>query len=60
VDEVRTQLHADHPHSQEVGHFLATVRGERPVICSGEDGRESVRLILAAYQSADTGVVVKL
>jgi predicted dehydrogenase len=60
VDETRTQLHADHPHTQEVGHFLASIGGEHPVICSGEDGRESVRLILAAYQSADTGVVVKL
>jgi predicted dehydrogenase len=53
-------LHTDQPHTQEVGHFLASIRGECPVICSGEDGRESVRLILAAYESADSGVVVTL
>ncbi|HKI57120.1 MAG TPA: Gfo/Idh/MocA family oxidoreductase [Trueperaceae bacterium] len=40
------------PHSRHVTAFLAAVRGEGPVACSGEDGREAVRLVLAAYESA--------
>src|SRR5690606_2821703 len=39
-------------HTRHVMAFLAAVRGEGPVVCSGEDGREAVRLILTAYQSA--------
>ncbi|PYE49441.1 Gfo/Idh/MocA family protein [Deinococcus yavapaiensis] len=40
------------PHSRNVADFLAAIRGERSVICTGEDGREAVRLILASYESA--------
>ncbi|WP_027483367.1 Gfo/Idh/MocA family protein [Deinococcus pimensis] len=40
------------PHSRNVLEFLEAVRGERRVICSGEDGLEAVRLILASYRSA--------
>ncbi len=39
------------PHSRHVAAFLSASRGEGPVICSGEDGREAVRLVLAAYDS---------
>jgi predicted dehydrogenase len=48
-------------HSGESGHrasvaaFLATLGEERPVVCSGEDGREAVRLVLASYESARLG-----
>ncbi|WP_183985538.1 Gfo/Idh/MocA family protein [Deinobacterium chartae] len=40
------------PHARNVVEFLEAVRGERPVICTGEDGLEAVRLILASYHSA--------
>jgi predicted dehydrogenase len=40
---------------RHVASFLASIRGETPVICTGEDGLEAVRLVLAAYRSAATG-----
>jgi predicted dehydrogenase len=40
--------------------FLAAVRGEGPVVCTGEDGREAVRLILSAYSSAASGLPVAM
>jgi len=48
------------PHSRHVLAFLAAVRGEGPVVCTGEDGREAVRLILSAYSSATSGLPVAL
>jgi len=39
-------------HTRHVGNFLAAIRGEREVICSGQDGLEAVRLVLACYESA--------
>ncbi|MDQ3396684.1 MAG: Gfo/Idh/MocA family oxidoreductase [Deinococcota bacterium] len=35
--------------------FLAAIRGERGVVCTGEDGLEATRLVLAAYKSAQMG-----
>jgi predicted dehydrogenase len=43
---------ADGDHTRAVAAFLSAVRGERPVACTGEDGREAVRLALASYESA--------
>ena len=40
--------------------FLAAVRGERPVVCTGEDGLEAVRLVLACYKSAEQNTPVAL
>lgn len=40
------------PHSRAVAAFVEAVRGEREVVCSGEDGLEAVRLVLASYESA--------
>ncbi|MFO8150164.1 MAG: Gfo/Idh/MocA family oxidoreductase [Trueperaceae bacterium] len=42
-------------HARHVLAFLAAVRGEREVACTGEDGREAVRLVLASYASAESG-----
>jgi predicted dehydrogenase len=39
---------------------MAALRGEREVACSGEDGREAVRLVLRAYESAALGRPVAL
>jgi predicted dehydrogenase len=43
-----------------IGHFLAAIEGVEPVVCSGEDGREAVRLILASYDSAAAGSPVDI
>jgi predicted dehydrogenase len=45
-------------HRRSVAAFVAAVRGERPVACSGEDGRAAVRLALASYESAAAGAPV--
>ncbi|MET0772297.1 MAG: Gfo/Idh/MocA family oxidoreductase [Candidatus Limnocylindrales bacterium] len=50
----------DGDHTRAVAAFVAAVRGERPVACSGEDGREAVRLALASYQSAASGLPVAI
>lgn len=47
-------------HTRHVMAFVAAVRGEGPVVCSGVDGREAVRLILAAYESAAANAPVAL
>ncbi len=48
------------PHARHVRAFLQAVRGEREVVCTGEDGMEAVRLILASYESADRGMPVRV
>lgn len=48
------------PHSRHIAAFLAAVEGSGPVACTGEDGREAVRLVLAAYDSAALGTAVSL
>jgi myo-inositol 2-dehydrogenase/D-chiro-inositol 1-dehydrogenase len=40
---------------QEMAHFLRCVRGEEKPIETGEDGRECLKIIYAAYESAGTG-----
>jgi predicted dehydrogenase len=47
-------------HARAVAAFVAAVRGERPVACTGEDGREAVRLALASYESAASGLPVAI
>jgi predicted dehydrogenase len=40
---------------QEMAHFVRCVRGEETPVETGEDGREVLKIICAAYQSAGTG-----
>ena len=40
---------------QELAHFLRCVRGEEKPLETGEDGREVLRILSAAYASAGTG-----
>jgi predicted dehydrogenase len=47
-------------HTLHVGNFLAAIRGERPVICTGQDGLDAVRLVLACYDSAATNQPVTI
>lgn len=48
------------PHTLHVISFVQAVQGLGPNVCSGEDGREAVRLILSAYASAAAGEPVRL
>ena len=40
---------------QEMQHFVRCVRGEEEPVETGEDGREVLKILLAAYQSAGEG-----
>ncbi len=44
---------------QEMRHFARCVRGLESPIETGEDGREVLKIILAAYQSAGEGRVIR-
>jgi len=51
--DVATYRFAGHSAQQRsVAAFLAAIRGEQAVVCSGEDGLEAVRLVMAGYESA--------
>jgi predicted dehydrogenase len=47
-------------HSSQIKAFLSAIQNKTQPVCTGEDGRESVRLVLAAYESAKTGRSVAL
>ena len=53
VDSWQTPAGIDH--TRAVAAFVAAVSGRSPVSCTGEDGREAVRLALASYDSARVG-----
>ncbi len=53
TDIASYDFHKVSNHMGHVANFLAAIRGEREVICSGEDGLEAVRLVLASYESAE-------
>jgi predicted dehydrogenase len=44
----------------QMRHFIEVVRGGKEPICNLEDGVQALRLALAAYQSQETGRMVKL
>ena len=47
-------------HSLHIANFIAAIRGERKVICTGEDGLQAVRLVLESYKSAERNQPVTL
>ncbi len=60
TDVTRYELQGLAAHSQHVANFLAAIDGTAPVVCTGTDGREAVRLVLASYESAETHAPVTL
>src|SRR5205807_9395784 len=44
----------------ELAHFFDAVRSGRDPAITGEDGRRSLEVVLAAYRSAETGETVLL
>lgn len=44
----------------EVSHFLDVMRDDVPLYSTPEDGRENIRVVLAAYESAKSGREVSL
>lgn len=51
----RNQLFLD-----EMSHFLSVLRGEADPLCSWQDGKQALRLALAALQSAQQGCLMEL
>lgn len=45
-------------HSRLIADMVAAIREERAVLVPGEEGRRSLALVLAVYESARTGAVV--
>ena len=47
-------------HIRQVANFISALQNKDKLICSGEEGRKSLHLILALYESARRGKEVKL
>jgi predicted dehydrogenase len=45
---------------QEMAHFVACVREDRPALVTGEDGRAVMEIVMAAYASAGQGRKIEL
>ncbi len=52
--------HSDNPYRLELAHFLECLEAGRPPSITGQDGREAVRIALAALESIETGKPVTL
>lgn len=60
TDVAHLEFAGDKAHTRQIRAFLQAVAGDGPVPCSGEDGMEAVRFVLAAYDSASKNLPVRL
>lgn len=60
TDVAQFDLQGMEAHAQHIANFLSTIEGSREVVCSGTDGVEAVRLVLASYESAAAAASVSL
>ena len=60
TDVARYELAGAAAHTQHIANFLAAIDGTGPNVCTGHDGREAVRLVLASYGSAAAGAPITL
>jgi predicted dehydrogenase len=60
TDVARYDFAGERAHHRQIRSFLDAVHGEGEVVCSGHDGLEAVRIILAAYDSASRNLPVRL
>ena len=58
TDVATYELAGAEAHTQHVANFLAAIDGTGPNVCTGHDGREAVRLVLASYDSAAAGTPI--
>ncbi|HHO56629.1 MAG TPA: Gfo/Idh/MocA family oxidoreductase [Trueperaceae bacterium] len=59
-DIIEYDLQGNQGHAAGVANFIEAIKGNRDVICTGEDGLEAVKLILRAYESAKQNRPVKV
>ena len=66
LEEKLQQLYNSLPELQYEGHtgqiydIARAIKGEKPLLADGQQGRQTVELITAIYESASTGQAVKL
>lgn len=60
TDVARLEFAGERAHHRQVRAFLDAVQGVGDVPCTGEDGLEAVRIVLAAYDSASRNLPVRL
>ncbi len=60
TDVAHLEFAGDKAHTRQIRAFLQAVRGEGAIPCTGEDGMEAVRIVLAAYDSASRNLPVRL
>ena len=60
TDVTTHELQGNEAHTRHVANFLTAIDGHGPVVCTGVDGLEAIRLVLASYESAASGVPVRV